>query len=794
MQTAPLPAPGSVVLIRQRRWRVERVRRSRGVVRLDVVNRGGRLTFLAPFDRPAVLAGGERTRFVGRSQAIARLGALIAASPGWREVASAIGADVTILPHQLEPALAMLAGQRRILLADEVGLGKTIQAGLAIVEIVRREPAARVLVTTPPSLRDQWRDELTRRFGIDVIVADRPHLEALSDAGAFGASPWSKRGVWLASFDFLKQPHIATGLPAEFWDLVVIDEAHDACGQSARHQACAAVAARGRRVLLVTATPHSGDNARFDRLLALGAVQGADPGITVFRRTRADLGIVDTRRSRWCRVPPRREDAAVLDALLAFERWVLGGADGHRDAALLLLSMFRKRALSTFGALRLSLARRLSWLDLIDGADSDWIQPSLWLEDADEDPAEPAAIRNDIGVPPSHERSWLRRLHELAAEPARRESKVRRIGGLVRRAREPVVVFTEFRESLEVVSRHLDAGDTALLHGGLGPAERRIALDRFRDGGASVLVATDVGGQGLNLQERARWVVNLDVPWNPARLEQRAGRVDRIGQSRPVHVTTMLWRHAAEAAVLTSVARRVLAARHSLGADVLMASVPDERAVSAAVLEGGECDGGSGGARVPVCRRWRRAAAVAARRLAWRRQLAAAWRGDAPSATVRMTGRPRLDPPGEPMSVVLVFQVPLTDGLGDVLEQCVVPVVVGRKASGRDLLPEAVEHARRLAAARAAPRVRRLARLVAARTGAAARVEAALTRELRDALTPGEWQAGLFDRREARAEDAAARDVFELDRATADRLADAALAADVRAGRPRLVFVAGGRS
>jgi hypothetical protein len=90
--------------------------------------------------------------------------------------------------------------------------------------------------------------------------------------------------------------------------------------------------------------------------------------------------------------------------------------------------------------------------------------------------------------------------------------------------------------------------------------------------------------------------------------------------------------------------------------------------------------------------------------------------------------------------------------------------------------------------------VRRLARLVAARTGAAARVEAALTRELRDALTPGEWQAGLFDRREARAEDAAARDVFELDRATADRLADAALAADVRAGRPRLVFVAGGRS
>ena len=129
----------------------------------------------------------------------------------------------------------------------------------------------------------------------------------------------------------------------------------------------------------------------------------------------------------------------------------------------------------------------------------------------------------------------------LADAARRHESKAERAVALVRRFREPVILFTEFRDSLEVLRRLFGArhGDRCL-HGGQTPGERRGELARFLTGTASVLIATDVASLGLNLQTRARVVVNLELPWNPIRLEQRAGRVDRIGQTRSVHVTLLV--------------------------------------------------------------------------------------------------------------------------------------------------------------------------------------------------------------------------------------------------------------
>src|SRR5438067_2491786 len=142
---AVLPAPGDLVWIRQRRWRVEHVRRETGLVRLDVCGDGRRLTFLSPFDRPMLVTRRERPRRVRRQEARARLAGLMGKTFGWRSLASALTADVAILPHQLEPALAIAGGARRVLVADDVGLGKTIQAGLVIVEQLRIDPAARML-------------------------------------------------------------------------------------------------------------------------------------------------------------------------------------------------------------------------------------------------------------------------------------------------------------------------------------------------------------------------------------------------------------------------------------------------------------------------------------------------------------------------------------------------------------------------------------------------------------------------------------------------------------------------
>ncbi len=141
------PLPGDLVWIRRRRWRVERVRHDRHVVRLDVAARDRRLTFLSPFDRALTRAGAASPRRVRPQEALARLASLVARTDDIRMPSAAIDAAADILPHQLEPAMAMLAGRSRLLIADEVGLGKTVQAGLIVAELLRRDAAARVIVT-----------------------------------------------------------------------------------------------------------------------------------------------------------------------------------------------------------------------------------------------------------------------------------------------------------------------------------------------------------------------------------------------------------------------------------------------------------------------------------------------------------------------------------------------------------------------------------------------------------------------------------------------------------------------
>jgi superfamily II DNA or RNA helicase len=197
--------------------------------------------------------------------------------------------------------MAMLAGRSRVLIADEVGLGKTVQAGLVIAELSRRDIALRIIVLAPAALREQWTDELRQRFRLPCLAADRAGLDALSRTGAFGDNPWQRSGIWIASPDFLKQQHVAAALPHDPWDLVVIDEAHAVCGESDRYEVVSQLAARSRRVLLLTATPHGGDEARFNRLVGLGkaGLEADDERLTVFRRTRMEIGGRPKRRVRW---------------------------------------------------------------------------------------------------------------------------------------------------------------------------------------------------------------------------------------------------------------------------------------------------------------------------------------------------------------------------------------------------------------------------------------------------------------------------------------------------------------
>ncbi len=748
----PIPAPGSLVWIRQRRWRVERAGVDRGVVRLDVADRRERLTFLAPFDRPVAADRAARPRLIRPQHAVARLAGLAARAGGASTPMSAVSARLMLHPHQLEPVLAVLSGARRLLIADDVGLGKTVQAGLILAEIIAREPSPAALVIVPASLGTQWSRELESRFGLTVTRTDGHRLARRARTGWRDDDPWRQSGVWIASLDFLKQRHVRDALPLRPWDLVIVDEAHDACGDSDRHEACAAILGRARRVVLLTATPHSGDQTRFNRLMALGDLQIANDRSVVFRRTRVDLGWPVDRRVRWAAVPLHETEAAVLDALRDFERWILAESGAsRRDAALLLLSVFRKRALSTMAALGRSIDRRIGWLDGVGPHDDlDWLQPRLGFDedDADDIGAESrAGLTAVVGAAPQREQAWLERLGLLTRTAMAHESKVARLVRLAARTTEPVVVFTEFRDSLRVLSERLrPSRAVAALHGGQTPAERATQLDRFLDGNASMLLATDVAGQGLNLQRRARWVVSLELPWNPAKIAQRVGRVDRIGQSRRVHATLLVTRHEAEAGLLRRLAARALTARQTFSAGAFEGiTMPDQKAIAASLLANDGEPAPPPVAPQPVSVRWSRRGRAVARLLHRKRRLAWHWRGWEESGRPAWTGiRRHAHLFAAP--AVAVFRTAIVNAVGEIVERHFVVIAIPRQDPDFLRRPEVLAHVADLARAKLRRRIERLGRLLTASAVGRARVDQAIAVSSR-ALLEREPEPGLFANR-----------------------------------------------
>ncbi|MEI6666715.1 MAG: helicase-related protein [Acidobacteriota bacterium] len=476
-------------------------------------------------------------------------------------------AAIDLHPFQLEPAIAMtIRGTPRVLLADAVGLGKTIQAGLVLAELFARRACRRALILTPSGLRDQWADELRCRFGLEAIVADAAWLEAMQVGLPASVNPWSIEQVMIASTDFVKRADVLRGLEPLAWDLVVVDEAHTASADSQRRVAADALARRARRVMLLTATPHSGDQSAFDALCRIGSMADDEP-IALFRRSRSDAGFRSVRRVRLLPVRQTDIERELHHRLLAYvgRLWRERRGDTGGDARLAAIVLL-KRAFSSAQALAESIAFRRDHL----------ANPAAALVEQLEFPFDPEASSSDetplvaLATPgfddEKDEKQTLGSLADLAYAAARTDSKVRTIGRLIGRLREPCIVFTEYRDTLAALARSLPEDVTcASLHGGLERWARADAVRQFTSGGARVLLATDAGGEGLNLQATCRLVVNLELPWNPIRLEQRIGRVDRIGQRRTVHAINLVASGTYESALLARLVARIDCARDAVG-------------------------------------------------------------------------------------------------------------------------------------------------------------------------------------------------------------------------------------
>ena len=567
-----------------------------GAVRLAGVspsNAGTTRTLLVPFDRIKPADFAQTPRVVGRLRWVRNVLGRATGSRPFGAFAAAAGARIDLLPFQLEPALAMRRhASTRLLIADDVGLGKTIQAGLLLAELSKDGDDFRAIILAPAGLRDQWRQELRDRFSLAATAADARWLSATTRELPADVNPWSLAGIHVASFDLVKRPEVLRSLEEVTWDLVVVDEAHACTAFTARLAAAHAIASRSRRVVLLTATPPDGDPAELNALRSIGRV-GADDLLVEFRRRREDLE--QTRARRRSAMLHVRLSAAERRMHRLLERytalvWSEAGARADQRARLAAM-VLRKRALSSAASLLASLRRRIELLGAPPLEPQAPSQLSLPLLDEDvldgdaPDAVIGAAGLSDVG----RERALLDELVRAAGQASRHESKLRFLLRFARRAREPLIVFTEYRDTLVYLERALASQGqaTVLLHGGMSPRERSETQQAFNEGGL-ILLATDAASEGLNLHRCCRTVVHFELPWTLSRLRQRTGRVDRFGQHRTVHEILLVARHTAERFVLAPLVRRAQTARHQRQHPDRIVETLTESAVSAAILGGTE--------------------------------------------------------------------------------------------------------------------------------------------------------------------------------------------------------------
>jgi SNF2 family DNA or RNA helicase len=419
--------------------------------------------------------------------------------------------------YQLEAAARVLRHmQGRAILADEVGLGKTIEAGIVLSELRLRGLAGRALVLAPAGLVGQWREELERKFALPCAVADGGFAGAV-DRGGVSTAPGP---IVIASLAAARREPLAGVLSAGSWDLVIVDEAHrlkNARSASAR----LARSLRTRYMLLLTATPIENRLADLFQLVSLvrpgllgdaaafRARHGAGDGSAVrnvaslqlalrelmVRHRRSEISVMLPRRlAETVRVTPGAREAELYEAISARVR-------AHaRDASSALLLALRS-------------AQQLA-------GSSPWASAGVLAKLGWSDLAELAAT-----TPTS----------------AKAQALVAVLHRHLERG-EKTIVFTGYRATLKALAQLAarEGIDVAVYHGGLPRAEKDAAIKRF-EYQTPVLLSTEAAGEGRNLQF-CHTMVNFDLPWNPMQIEQRLGRIHRIGQRHDVQLTNLVCR------------------------------------------------------------------------------------------------------------------------------------------------------------------------------------------------------------------------------------------------------------
>ena len=555
---ADLPiAPGAHILVRDAVWRVLQVnltstRKSAWhVVGISEIVRDQEAIFLEEFEPRVTVLDPAKTDLQldtspGHRDALLYMESLLRdVPPTGDDLHIGHRAAMDVMDFQLDPARKALAQPRqRILIADSVGLGKTVSAGALMSELIRRGRGKRILVATVKSMLTQFQKEMWCRFSIPLVRLDSQGLQRIREHIPTNHNPFHHFDRAIISIDTLKQNNaFRTHVETAWWDIIVIDEAHNVAvrggGRSQRARIAEVLAERSDALILLSATPHDGKARSFASLMNMldpTAIANPDDytrdeieGLFV-RRFKKDVqeqvGKAFPDRiiaQAHAQASPEEEDAFAILAGLKFTR-----IDQRRHGGMLFKSTLTKALFSSPAACIQTIDARIRRL-------------------SDEDPDAPdidglQALRDAVAAIGPDQFSKYDKLLRVIRE------KKHGFGWKPSRKDDRLVLFSERIETLRFLSDRLSVDldlkedQIALLHGGLSDIDQQKIVEDFGKTASPVrlLLASDVASEGINLHYLSHRLVHFDVPWSLMVFQQRNGRIDRYGQERPPEIVYLL--------------------------------------------------------------------------------------------------------------------------------------------------------------------------------------------------------------------------------------------------------------
>lgn len=493
---------------------------------------------------------------------------------------SSLASGIIPLPHQLHVLnRAMETNNIRYILADEVGLGKTIEAGMIIRELKSRGLVSRILVVCPTGLVTQWASEMQEKFHEKfqvILPSDYDTIRRLTDNddvyGQFdqvispmdSIKPIEKHAGWSEEKVEKYNEERIYSIINSGWDLIIIDEAHRVAGSSgevARYKLGNLLAQASPYLLLLSATPHNGKTEPFLRLIRLLDADAFPNAKSIVREQVAPFLIRTEKREAidnngnllfknrithlvtisWDeRNNLQRELYEMVSSYVA-KTYNKALRNRKKNMCLIFLLIIMQRMVtSSTAAIRQSLERRLNVLleqRTCVGNLREEDLDELNIEDGVEDALEAISLDMELEIEELKQIISLAKQAQFQNQDAKVEPLLNEIDAILSEDRtQKVIVFTEFVATQTYLQELLvNRGYTVtILNGGMSIDERNAAMQEFKTS-TSIFISTDAGGEGLNLQF-ANIIINYDLPWNPMKIEQRCGRVDRIGQQRDVHI------------------------------------------------------------------------------------------------------------------------------------------------------------------------------------------------------------------------------------------------------------------